>query len=350
MALGGFRQAARRGLPDYAYPSPLQELSSRSAFMADEEDVVESRPFMSAPPGMVFVSAAAQQEAHGAAGRRSEVEELRAQVAGLQAKLARPRGEAAPAAAGARSQSTSSSAASSSREEGVAPGLAGGVRSPRYVNVAGLPDISYPSVFDMGLPDIRYPSIFDTKNTFIELASSEPGSSPASRKSPNSCPPCLKEPPGLEDQIYASPPASQLVAATPFASEAPWQLQVGGGGPASPQRLVLSLASTVSAPRPGRLRLGGTELPSAGSALHATGQCKPCAHFHNAKAPCKNGAQCEFCHICGRGELKRRQREVRNQKELEERIEGSSGSTLKEELIIKKNTSRPRARPRAGVV
>lgn len=311
MALGGFGQAARRcqgrrGLPDYEYPSPLQELLGRGAFVAADEDLVESRPFKSAPAGMVVVSAAAQQEA-----------------------LFPP---------SSRSPSTSSAAASSSPEEAVAPGLAGGVRSPRYVSVAGLPDISYPSVFDTGLPDISYPSIFDTKNTFIELESNELGSSAASKKSPSSCPPCLKGPPGLEDQVYASPPASQLVAATPFASEAPWEILPGSGGHASPQRMVLSLASTVPAPEPGQPRLGGLELPSVGSRLHLIGQCKPCAHFHNARAPCKNGPQCEFCHICGRGELKRRQKEVRNQKELEGRMEGASYST------------RPRARTRAGVL
>jgi len=238
---------------------------------------------------------------------------------------------------GSRSPSTSSAAASSSQEEAIAPGRGGGVRSPRYVKVAGLPDISYPSVFDAGLPDISYPSIFDTKNTFIELASPEPVSGAAGKKSPSSCPPCLRGPPGLEDQMYASPPASQLVAATPFASEAPLELQAGTPGPAPPQRMVLSLASTVPAPDPGGQKPGGPEFPSVGSRLHSAGLCKPCAHFHNAKAPCKNGQQCEFCHICGRGELKRRQKVVRNQKELEARMEGASCST------------RSRVRPSAGV-
>jgi len=51
------------------------------------------------------------------------------------------------------------------------------------------------------------------------------------------------------------------------------------------------------------------ELPSLGSALHRTGQCKPCA-FQNTKG-CISGSECHFCHICEPGEKKRRQKEKR---------------------------------------
>jgi len=39
------------------------------------------------------------------------------------------------------------------------------------------------------------------------------------------------------------------------------------------------------------------ELPSVGSAQHAHGQCKPCAHCWRPQG-CFKGSSCEFCHIC----------------------------------------------------
>lgn len=50
-----------------------------------------------------------------------------------------------------------------------------------------------------------------------------------------------------------------------------------------------------------------TELPSAGSAGHESGQCKPCAFF--STKGCQNGVQCQFCHLCEPGEKKRRRKE-----------------------------------------
>lgn len=52
---------------------------------------------------------------------------------------------------------------------------------------------------------------------------------------------------------------------------------------------------------------GLKELPSAGSAGHAFGTCKPCGFFY-AKG-CLNGTACSFCHLCDRGEKKRRQKQ-----------------------------------------
>jgi len=47
-------------------------------------------------------------------------------------------------------------------------------------------------------------------------------------------------------------------------------------------------------------------LPSAGSALHRWGACKPCA-FHGIDGKqCTNGIECAFCHLCEPGEKKRR--------------------------------------------
>lgn len=50
------------------------------------------------------------------------------------------------------------------------------------------------------------------------------------------------------------------------------------------------------------------DLPSRGSAFHASGSCKPCAFvFHGG---CNNDAECPFCHLCEPGERKRRKKEV----------------------------------------
>ena len=51
---------------------------------------------------------------------------------------------------------------------------------------------------------------------------------------------------------------------------------------------------------------GSLEMPSIGSHGHSAGACKPCAFVHTKG--CDNGAMCLFCHLCGRGEKKRRQK------------------------------------------
>jgi len=61
-----------------------------------------------------------------------------------------------------------------------------------------------------------------------------------------------------------------------------------------------------ASPAEGRLA-GRGELPSAGSALHHEGRCKPCAFLHTKG--CGNGLNCTFCHMCGAGEKKRRRKE-----------------------------------------
>ncbi|CAJ1444926.1 unnamed protein product [Effrenium voratum] len=64
----------------------------------------------------------------------------------------------------------------------------------------------------------------------------------------------------------------------------------------------LRLAQVLPAPEKER------ELPSKGSAQHALKSCKPCAFVWQG---CRNGTQCEFCHLCEPGERKRRKKERR---------------------------------------
>jgi hypothetical protein len=49
--------------------------------------------------------------------------------------------------------------------------------------------------------------------------------------------------------------------------------------------------------------------PSIGSQSHVTGTCQPCAFFYTQG--CQNGHNCQFCHLCGPGEKKKRLREKR---------------------------------------
>jgi len=70
---------------------------------------------------------------------------------------------------------------------------------------------------------------------------------------------------------------------------------LGGGGKPPP-------FAGVAAER--RAELG---LPSAGSAGHWAGLCKPCAFVHTSG--CAVGRECQFCHVCEPGEKKRRRKE-----------------------------------------
>jgi len=63
-----------------------------------------------------------------------------------------------------------------------------------------------------------------------------------------------------------------------------------------------------------RCQYDAVELPTAGSAGHYRGDCKPCAFFWTKG--CDSGIQCVFCHLCQPEERKRRKvdkRELRRQ-------------------------------------
>lgn len=88
-------------------------------------------------------------------------------------------------------------------------------------------------------------------------------------------------------------------------------LQVGLGSPGAPGPAPAGLLCPGRAvPMPNEKPKN--ELPSVGSAGHAFGTCKPCGFFY-AKG-CLNGATCSFCHLCDRGEKKRRQKQKKAQR------------------------------------
>jgi len=49
-------------------------------------------------------------------------------------------------------------------------------------------------------------------------------------------------------------------------------------------------------------------LPSAGSASHGEGTCKPCA-WHWKPGGCLKGSECSHCHICGKSVLKKKRKD-----------------------------------------
>lgn len=69
--------------------------------------------------------------------------------------------------------------------------------------------------------------------------------------------------------------------------------------PALPAALQISLAEAIAPPE-----LGSERLPSIGSLLHHSGGCKPCTFFHSRG--CENKENCQFCHLCGPNEKKKR--------------------------------------------
>lgn len=58
------------------------------------------------------------------------------------------------------------------------------------------------------------------------------------------------------------------------------------------------------------LELSTALLPSAGAALHGDQQCTACAWFWKPQG-CANGLDCQYCHLCPQGEIRRR-RKIKN--------------------------------------
>lgn len=43
--------------------------------------------------------------------------------------------------------------------------------------------------------------------------------------------------------------------------------------------------------------------------LHMVGECTPCAYFWYKKDGCRQGSDCAFCHLCPKGEIKKRKKD-----------------------------------------
>merc|ERR1719387_865178 len=60
--------------------------------------------------------------------------------------------------------------------------------------------------------------------------------------------------------------------------------------------------------------------------MHFRGECKPCAYFFKNDS-CRWGPQCEFCHLCPKGELKARKKEKVRMLRAQQRGVGGAAST-----------------------
>lgn len=76
--------------------------------------------------------------------------------------------------------------------------------------------------------------------------------------------------------------------------------------------------------------LGAPDLPSLGSAFHSIGDCKPCAFVWRPEG-CSTGMDCQFCHLCDKGEKKQRAKEKRRVVRMRQAM--SRGLTLSMSLI-----------------
>lgn len=70
-------------------------------------------------------------------------------------------------------------------------------------------------------------------------------------------------------------------------------------------------------------------LPSLGSKLHGTGDCRPCAWFHKPQG-CANGKDCRHCHVCTEGEIKARKKSKVNGLRVQDSIRDSSKVSVDE--------------------
>jgi len=109
--------------------------------------------------------------------------------------------------------------------------------------------------------------------------------------------------------------------------------------PASPMSVRLPAGTLSDTPSlsPSPSPVSGGPLPSKGSALHALGQCRPCAWLWKPSG-CKNGEDCEHCHACPQGELKERKK-IKAGKRPDVVAAGSArllGTPLREPAIIER--------------
>ena len=78
-------------------------------------------------------------------------------------------------------------------------------------------------------------------------------------------------------------------------------------------------------------------LPSIGSMDHTRSGCKPCAWFYHPDG-CRHGLNCEFCHICPDGELKKRKKEKQSMLKFLRKSNAAATSSPKAKLGLPPST------------
>jgi len=191
------------------------------------------------------------------------------------------------------------------------------------------------------LPDFEYPSPFVVRNTFLDIKEGQHFGSLADfvveRQSKSLPASGIGLPPGLsgvgtslssaahEVLAAAEPQGSSFVQPQAFEPVMPNVQSVALPPPPpmapptfSPAAWISEPTSLMMPPAPLQApqlriseflpenRVGTPEMPTIGSLGHHLGTCKPCAFLFTKG--CGSGVNCIFCHLCPRGEKKRRQK------------------------------------------
>mmetsp|Transcript_95949 Transcript_95949/g.240486 ORF Transcript_95949/g.240486 Transcript_95949/m.240486 type:complete len:372 (-) Transcript_95949:185-1300(-) len=93
----------------------------------------------------------------------------------------------------------------------------------------------------------------------------------------------------------------------------------------SPRRLTIVRSRSAPALL---VSVGDASKRAAKVEAHKNGTCKPCAYFHQKEDGCRWGDDCDFCHACEPGEIKKRKRDkVKALKAASRVFSGRSGRT-----------------------
>jgi len=92
------------------------------------------------------------------------------------------------------------------------------------------------------------------------------------------------------------------------------------------------------------------ELPTRGSSLHESGQCRPCAWVYKTVG-CTTGFDCDFCHLCPEGMLKAKKKTKMAMKAMSR--QNSSQSAQSPQDMRRQNSSQsaqsPQDQPRLAI-
>jgi len=166
--------------------------------------------------------------------------------------------------------------------------------SPLSLSLASVKEVEEVTVRfaenEQGEAVARAPVKVSVKNTFIQF---EVPSSPKNTSEP----PSRTAPGDFFRRFFKTMEPETLLSATP---ETPTSFHDCGfnSRPAADASMIALMPSH-----------GEPEHNINGPQAHALGQCTPCAYFWYKGDGCRKGEECEMCHLCPKGEIKRRKKE-----------------------------------------
>lgn len=200
--------------------------------------------------------------------------------------------------------------------------FAAATQEPAYV-VCG--DTRRPVTFDTEFPD----GIFHTqvtvgdvpvKNTFIDfrIQRDEDGKK-------EDGPPTASAPGAMLSRLFKtrakyapSPPPRLSISSipdNPFGEPMPPTPQTGTSTPMRPPGVLLDTGGNAEpVAGEGLVKPDAPEAELQGEGhpmykLHLTKECTPCNYFYYKADGCRQGVECQFCHLCPKGEIKKRKKE-----------------------------------------